>query len=188
MLKRAQAEHVLRAAAGVTNHARFVVVGTGAVILSATRHLPATMMLTREVVLCPDGVDDPEATSEPIDAPLAPEATSEPIDAPLAQGSPFHQTFARHADGVGPRTATLPLDRRIRASEHRGAEAGGAVAICPSAGDIAIAKLCASREKDIARLRAPRRCGPASPRPTGCAKTRARGCRRARRLAALPPD
>jgi hypothetical protein len=140
VLRRAQAEHILRAAAGVTGHDRFVVVGTGAVILSAKRPIPARMMLTREVDVCADGVDDPEALSDLIDATIGPD-------------SQFHKTFGYYGDGVSPRTAMMPLDWRARATEHRGAEAGGAVAICPDPNDIALAKLCAWREKDIAWLR-----------------------------------
>jgi hypothetical protein len=55
MLRRPDIDHILRAAAVITNHARFVVVGTGAVILIA-RHIPAAMMQTAEIDLYADGV------------------------------------------------------------------------------------------------------------------------------------
>jgi hypothetical protein len=41
----------------------------------------------------------------------------------------------------------MPTDWRARATEHV-VSGGGSVAICPSADDIAVAKLCAWREKD----------------------------------------
>lgn len=150
MLRRAQAEHILRAAATATQHDRFVVVGTGAVILASKRPVPARMMMTQEIDVCADGVDDPEALSDL-------------IDAVIGRDSQFHKTFGYFGDGVGPRTATMPLDWRTRATEHRGAEAGGAVAICPSPDDIAIAKLCAWREKDVVWLREAVRAGIVSP-------------------------
>jgi hypothetical protein len=63
----------------ITNHARLVVVGTGAVILTA-RHIPAAMMLTAEIDLYADGVADPEPISDL-------------IDATIGHGSMFHRTF-----------------------------------------------------------------------------------------------
>ncbi len=118
MLRRAQAEHILRAAAGVTNHDRFVVVGPSAVILSAKRSIPARMMMTKEVDVCADDVDDPEALSDIIEAAIGPDSL-------------FHNTFGYCADGVSPRNAMIPLAWRARATRHRGVEARGAVAICP---------------------------------------------------------
>jgi hypothetical protein len=46
----------------------------------------------------------------------------------------------------------MPTNWRTRATEHVVAD-GSAVAICPSADDIAVAKLCAWREKDRDWLR-----------------------------------
>jgi hypothetical protein len=138
MLRRPDIDHILRAAAVITDHARFVVVGTGAVIITA-RHIPAAMMLTAEIDLYADGVDDPEPISDL-------------IDATIGHGSMFHRTFHYYGDGVSPDTAIMPADWRTRATEHVVAD-GGAVAICPSADDIAVAKLCAWREKDRDWLR-----------------------------------
>jgi hypothetical protein len=138
MLRRPDIDHILRAAAVISNHARFVVVGTGAVIITA-KHIPAEMMMTAEIDLYADGVADPEPISDL-------------IDATIGHGSMFHRTFHYYGDGVGPRTAIMPVDWRVRATEY-GVPDGGAVAICPSADDIAVAKLCAGREKDRDWLR-----------------------------------
>jgi len=138
MLRRPDIDHILRAAAVITDHARFVVVGTGAVIITA-RHIPAAMMLTAEIDLYADGVNDPEPISDL-------------IDATIGHGSMFHRTFHYYGDGVSPGTAIMPADWRTRATEHAVAD-GSAVAICPSADDIAVAKLCAWREKDRDWLR-----------------------------------
>src|ERR1700693_500550 len=93
MLRVPDIDHILRAAAAITNHARFVVVGTGAVIITAT-HIPAEMMMTAEIDLYADGIADPEPISDL-------------IDATIGQGSMFHRTFHYYGDGVGPRTAIM---------------------------------------------------------------------------------
>lgn len=112
-------------------------VGTGAVIATA-RHVPAAMMLTREIDIYPDGSADPDAISDL-------------IDASIGHDSLFDRTFG-YCGGVGPRTAIMPMDWRTRAIEYRTPN-GEATALCPSAEDVAIAKLCAWREKDQSWLR-----------------------------------
>lgn len=138
MLRRDDIDHILRAAASITNHRRFVVIGTGAVIIAA-RHIPAAMMLTPEIDLYADGLADPEPVSDL-------------IDATIGHGSMFHRTFHYYGDGVSPNTAIMPVDWRVRATEYTPSD-GSATAICPSADDIAIAKLSAWRDKDRDWLR-----------------------------------
>jgi hypothetical protein len=138
MLRRPDIDHILRAAAVISNHARFVVVGTGAVIITAP-HIPAAMMMTAEIDLYADGIADPEPISDL-------------IDATIGHGSMFHRTFHYYGDGVSRGTAIMPIDWRTRATEY-GVPDGSVIAICPSADDIAVDKLCAWREKDQDWLR-----------------------------------
>jgi hypothetical protein len=138
VLRRPDIDHILRAAAALSNHSRFVVVGTGAVIITA-RRIPARMMMTSEIDIYADGVADPEPISDL-------------IDATIGEGSQFHRTFSYYCDGVSPGTAIMPEDWRDRASEYVTPD-GLVTAICPNANDIAIAKLCAWREKDRDWLR-----------------------------------
>lgn len=121
-----------------------MLVGTGAVIATA-KHIPVAMMLTEEIDIYADGVDDADAISDL-------------IDASIGHLSQFHRTFGYYGDGVGPKTAMMPLDWRMRSIEYKTPD-GLAIAICPSADDIAIAKLCAWREKDQAWLREALRSG-----------------------------
>jgi hypothetical protein len=144
MLRRSDIDHILRAAAVLTGHARFVMVGTGAVIATA-RHIPVAMMLTKEIDIYADGVPDTEALSDL-------------IDGSIGRDSLFDRTFGYYGDGVSARTAVMPIDWRTRASEYVTPD-GLATATCPSADDIAIAKLCAWREKDQAWLREALRSG-----------------------------
>jgi hypothetical protein len=148
MLRRSDIDHILRAAATLSNHSHFVLVGTGAVIATA-KHIPVAMMLTEEIDIYADGVNDPDAISDL-------------IDASIGHLSQFHRTFGYYGDGVGPKTAMMPMDWRMRAIEYKTPD-GLATAICPSADDIAIAKLCAWREKDQAWLREAIRSGIVKP-------------------------
>lgn len=91
-----------------------------------------------------------------------PEWISDLIDGLIGRDSQFHRTFGYYGDGVGPRTATMPADWRSRAREYATPD-GAAVALCPSGEDIAIAKLCAWREKGQAWLREAFRCSVAKP-------------------------
>ena len=119
-------------------------VGTGAVIVTAKR-IPVVMMLTEEIDIYAADAADPEMVSDL-------------IDGTIGRLSQFHRIFGYYGDGVSPRTATMPLDWRTRAVEYVTPD-GFATAICPSAEDIAIAKLCAWREKDQTWLREAFRSG-----------------------------
>ena len=113
-------------------------VGTGAVIATA-KHIPVAMMMTEEIDIYVEDAPDPDWVSDL-------------IDASIGSDSLFHQTYGYSGDGVSKRTAIMPLDWRQRATEYTIPD-GLATAVCPSAEDIAIAKLCAWREKDQVWLR-----------------------------------
>ena len=147
MLRHSDIDHILRAAALLSGHSRFVMVGTGAVIARA-RHIPVALMLTEEIDIYVEDAADPELVSDL-------------IDASIGRDSEFHRTLGYYGEGVSPRTAIMPLDWRDRASEYKTPD-GLATALCPSAEDIAIAKLCAWREKDQAWLREAFRAGVAN--------------------------
>ena len=106
------------------------------------------MMLTQEIDIYAEGVADSEQMSDL-------------IDGSIGRYSQFHRTFGYYGDGVSPRTAIMPVDWRTRAVEYTTPDAL-ATAVCPSADDIAIAKLCAWREKDQAWLREAFRSGVAN--------------------------
>ena len=138
-LRRAQIEHIIRAVHGITGHATFVLIGTGAVI-AQSRTLPLPLMVTRELDLY---AQDAKETDQ----------ISTLIDATVGEGSMFDETFGYHAHGIGPTTATLPQGWRNRAKELTWPTMPGVVCICPDVDDIALSKICAWREKDIDWLR-----------------------------------
>jgi hypothetical protein len=149
MLRRPDINHILRAAASLSGYSRFVMVGTGAVIATA-KHIPVVMMMTEEIDIYVEDAADPDWISDL-------------IDGSIGRDSQFHRTFGYYGDGVSKRTAVMPLDWRDRATEYTTPD-GLATAVCPSAEDIAIAKLCAWRDKDQVWLREAFRTGVAKAR------------------------
>lgn len=129
---------MLRAAAAISQHDRFVMIGSGSAIATQP-HLPLAMMLTSEIDIYPDGVEDPADLSELI-------ATA------IGHDGQFHRTFPYYVDGVGPETATLAEGWRDRLRPCTSPDAPGVTALCLDLADLAVAKLCARR--DIAWLRA----------------------------------
>jgi hypothetical protein len=117
-----------------------VLVRSSALIVQIKR-LPAEMMITPEAdIFAPDAEDV--------------EYVSDLIDGSIGRNSAFHQTFGYYGDGVSPDTAILPKGWQDRTIEYSTAETGEATAIVVEAHDVALAKLCAWREKDRAWLKA----------------------------------
>jgi hypothetical protein len=78
-MQRASIDHILRAAAGATGQAKFVLVGSAAVIVRL-KPVPLNMMYTPEIdIYAPDAEDV--------------ELASEQIDGSIGQGSRFHNEF-----------------------------------------------------------------------------------------------
>ena len=127
-MTREQLEHVLRAAAAISNELSFVVVGSQAVLLSFP-NAPAELLRSREVDLYPA---------------LRPER-ADLIDGAIGAMSMFDETFGYYADAVGPETAIMPADWMQRASLHY---IGDVTAVCPEIHDLAVSKAVAGREKD----------------------------------------
>lgn len=133
-MKRSEVEHVLRAAAAITQENSFFVVGSQA-ILMAFPHAPDELLVSREIDLFPA---------------LHPEK-ADLIDGAIGAMSRFDQTFGYHADGVGPETAVMPSDWREREQFHY---IGDVTVICPEVHDLAVSKCVAGREKDADFIRA----------------------------------
>jgi hypothetical protein len=142
MMEVNKVDHILRAAGAATGRTRFVLVGSAAIFAWETI-VPPDMAMTREVDLFAYDVD-----------PATAESIAFEIDGSLGQASQFDQTYGYYCDGVGPDTAILPTDWEVRAKEYASPTTGGVTAVVPHPDDIALAKLCAGREKDNVWLRA----------------------------------
>jgi hypothetical protein len=75
---------------------------------------------------------------------------SDLIDGSIGEGSPFHQTFGYYAHGVGADTAVLPEGWRERLIPVRNQNTGGGTGLCLEVHDLAVSKLVAARDKDVA--------------------------------------
>lgn len=133
-MKRSEAEHVLRAAAAITQEQSFVVVGSQAILFQFP-HAPPELVVSRELDLYP--------ALNPAKADL--------IDGAIGAMSSFDETFGYHADGVGPETAVMPSDWESRSQLFY---VGDVTAICPEVHDLAVSKCVAARPKDADFVRA----------------------------------
>lgn len=145
-MKRPELEHVLRAAAAITGETEFVVLGSQAVLVQYSAP-PGDMLLSVEADLYPLHKPD----------------MADLIDGSIGRESPFHSTFGYYADGVDDTTAKLPAGWTERAVRYCSPNTGGATAIAPELHDLAVSKLVAGREKDLAWVEAAVRAGLADP-------------------------
>jgi len=136
-MKRIDLEHIIRAAGSITNEQQIVVIGSQA-ILASFPHAPAELTVSQE------------ADTYPLESP----EKSDLIDGSIGEKSPFHETFGYYAHGVSPETAVLPANWKARLVAVQNENTRGVTGLCLSPVDIAISKLAAGREKDMAFVRA----------------------------------
>ncbi len=132
-MRRQQLEHIIRAAAGITGAREFVIIGSQAV-LGQFPQAPEELLVSIEA--------DVFSLRNPADSDL--------IDGSIGEGSPFHQTFGYYAHGVGMETAVLPEGWRNRLIPIHNQNTGGGTGLCLEIHDLAVSKLIAGREKDLA--------------------------------------
>jgi hypothetical protein len=70
IMQRDKVDHVLRAAASVTGHKVFVLIGSAALIARIKGPTPASMLMTQEVDIYAFDVDDVDKLSDMIDGSL----------------------------------------------------------------------------------------------------------------------
>jgi len=131
-MNRAELEHIIRAAAGVTGQADLVVIGSQA-ILAQFPDAPATFLVSMEADLYPRHRPD----------------LSIQVDGAIGERSLFHETFGYYAHGVDETTATLPAGWQDRLLPIHNENTGGATGWCLEVHDLAASKLVAGRQKDL---------------------------------------
>jgi hypothetical protein len=136
-MQRSQLEHLIRAAAEITNEYEFVVIGSQAIVGAIDRP-PAECMLSME------------ADIYPLRAP----ELADLIDGSIGELSFFHDHFGYYAQGVGPLTAHLPRGWQDRLLRLQSEATNQRIAYCLDPVDLFVSKACAAREKDIAFNRA----------------------------------
>jgi hypothetical protein len=134
-VRRDHFEHVVAAAAHVTDEDDFVIVGSQA-ILGPHPDAPDTLLRSLEVDIYP--------ARSPAKADL--------IDGALGDGSPFHRSYGYYGHAVGPETAKAPAgwrDRLIRVDvPARPRSQRRPVAWCLEPNDLVLAKCVAGRDRD----------------------------------------
>ena len=141
-MDREQFEHAIRAASAVLNEDELVVIGSQS-ILGVLENPPKELLESGEVdVYAARGSPDQH------------EAGADLLEGALGPGSLFEKTHRFCVDGVSPRTARLPggWEQRVHAVRTEGTK--GATAYCIDATDLAVAKMYAGRDKDLAYVRA----------------------------------
>ena len=134
-MKLRQLEHLLRAAGAITEDEEFYVIGSQAILpsLPPGREVPLELWRSMEADLAP--VQHPERWAL--------------IEGSIGEGSPFHETFGYHADGVEEGTAILPTGWKSRVIRFNTKATGGISGLCLEPHDLLISKYCAGRTKDL---------------------------------------
>jgi len=131
-MNRAELEHIIRAASGITNEADIVVVGSQS-ILAQFPNAPPDLLVSMEADVFP----------------LHRPGLSIQVDGAIGERSIFHETFGYYAHGVDETTAILPAGWNQRLVPIRNPNTSGATGWCLDVHDLAASKLVAGREKDL---------------------------------------
>jgi hypothetical protein len=131
-MTRSELEHLIRAAAAITNEYEIVVVGSQSV-LGAVPNAPEILLRSMEADLYP--LKHPDL--------------ADLIDGAIGELSPFHERFGYYAQGVGPDTAVLPGGWETRWVKVQNANTDLKIGYCLEPHDLAASKLAAGREKDF---------------------------------------
>jgi hypothetical protein len=130
-MQRTELEHLIRAAAAITNQYELVIVGSQS-ILGAYPDAPTLLLQSMEADLYP--LQHPEL--------------ADLIDGAIGELSPFEERFGYYAQGVGPDTAVLPKGWEQRLIKIQNQNTDSKIGYCLEPHDLAASKLVAGRDKD----------------------------------------
>ena len=130
-MRRSELEHLIRAAASVTNQYEIMIVGSQS-ILGACPDAPGDLLLSMEAGFY---------------SLHGPERLGDVIDGAIGEGSPFHDCFGYYAQGVGPNTSTLPTGWDMRVVKIQNENTDLKIGYCLEPHDLAASKLAANAPK-----------------------------------------
>lgn len=134
-MRRADLEHILRAAATIADEPDILVIGSQSILGSADeRALPLLATASMEVDVA--FFDDPDNHK------------SDMVDGAIGELSPFHEMYGYYAQGVSVGTAKLPRGWRDRLVIVATSSTRPGRGHCLEAHDCVVSKLVAGREKD----------------------------------------
>lgn len=136
-MKRHELEHVIRASAAITGADEFVVVGSQAILGQFPRAPSALTASVEADIFSLRSMEDADL-----------------IDGSIGGGSPFHQTFGDYAHGISAETVVLHAGWGDRVVSVRNENTRDATGLCLEVHDLAVSKLVAGREKDMAFVKA----------------------------------
>ncbi len=134
-MKRAEFEHVVRAAGAIVGADEVLVIGSQALHASVDGPLPPEAERSIEVDVAVLG----DTTGERADL----------IDGSIGELSMFHETFGYYAQGVVETTAVLPSGWRDRLIRFAPPGTNGVVALCLEPHDLWMSKAIANRPQDV---------------------------------------
>lgn len=130
-MTRQELEHLIRAAAAITNQYEIMVVGSQS-ILGAVPNAPEALLMSMEADVYPLHRPD----------------LADLIDGAIGELSPFEERFGYYAQGVGPETAVLPAGWEGRVVKIQNENTDLKIGYCLEPHDLAASKLAAGRDKD----------------------------------------
>ena len=145
-MTREQLEHLIRAAAVITDDDEIVIIGSQA-ILGQFPDAPDPMRVSTEADLLPRNYPE----------------RADVLEGTIGELSPFHETFGYYAQGVSKETARLPQGWEERLVVIQNENTRGAKGLCLEVHDLLVSKTIAGREKDLAFLQTAARHGMADP-------------------------
>jgi hypothetical protein len=132
-MTRRQLEHILRASGAVTDESEIVILGSQSIL---GKYPSPPEPLCRSI----------EADAYPLNAP----EKADLIDGTIGELSPFHEAHGYYAHGITPETTILADGWRERLIPLKTEMTGGVTGLCLAPVDLAISKLAAGRDKDLA--------------------------------------
>ena len=130
-MQRHELEHLIRAAAAITNEYEIMIIGSQS-ILGAFPNAPEFLLQSMEADVYP--LHHPEL--------------ADLIDGAIGELSPFEERFGYYAQGVGPETAILPFGWEGRVVKIQNGNTDLKIGLCLDPHDLAASKLAAGRDKD----------------------------------------
>jgi hypothetical protein len=135
-MRRDELAHIIRAASGVTEDGKILVIGSQAILASyPDTELPAeaTFSIEADIAFLDDSGEE----------------KADQVDGAIGEASRFHSEFGYYGQGVGLSTAKLPKGWEDRVVPFEWGDTGSAEAVCLESHDLVLAKLVAGREKDL---------------------------------------
>ena len=131
-MQRSELEHLIRASGEIAGDDEIIIIGSQA-ILGQFPDAPVRLLSSMEADVYPK--NHPEKADK--------------VDAAIGEGSSFHELHGYYAQGVGKKTAVLPVDWESRLVAVRNENTNGVTGYCLEVHDLAISKMIAMRPKDL---------------------------------------